>query len=81
MAHPAAKSKILISMKLAGREIGVLAVESDEANGFGVEDRVLLEDAAFHLARFLMGSGRYIVRKVRAAQSPASASTRSAVAK
>jgi hypothetical protein len=65
MARPETRSKILISMKLAGREFGVLDVESDRENAFGVEDRVMLEMAANLLARFLAGSGRFIVRKAR----------------
>ena len=65
VARPETRSKVLISMKLAGREFGVLDVESDQENAFGVEDRVLLENAANLVARFLAGPGRFIVRKAR----------------
>jgi putative methionine-R-sulfoxide reductase with GAF domain len=70
-ALPATRSKILVTMKLAGRELGVLDVESDRENAFGSEDRVLLENVATALARFLTGPGKYIARKAResAAQS------------
>jgi len=67
MALPETRSKILVSMKLAGRELGVLDVESDRENAFGAEDRVLLEDVATALARFLTGRGKYVVRKARGA--------------
>jgi hypothetical protein len=67
IAAPATRSKILVSMKLAGRELGVLAVESDDENAFGSEDRVLLEQVAHLLARFLTGSGKYVARKAREA--------------
>ena len=67
MASPETKSKILVSMKMAGRELGVLDVESDRENAFGPGDRVLLESVANRLARFLAGPGRYIGRKARAA--------------
>ena len=69
---PGTRSKVLISMKLAGRELGVLAVESDRENAFGSEDRVLLENVATVLARFLAGPGKYVMRKARdtAAASP-----------
>jgi putative methionine-R-sulfoxide reductase with GAF domain len=67
MARPETKSKILISLKLAGRELGVLDVESDRENAFASKDRVLLENVAQRLGRFLAGPGRYIVRKTRAA--------------
>jgi len=63
--HPQSKSKILVSMRIAGREIGVLAVENERA--FGSEDRVLLEGVADLLARFLAGPGKYLVLKARTA--------------
>ena len=63
---PETRSKILISMKLASRELGVLGVESDRADAFGAEDRVLLEAVANALARFLTGRGKYLARKARA---------------
>ncbi len=62
VALPATRAKILVSMKLAGRELGVLSVESDRENAFGAEDRVLLENVADALARFLSGPGKYLVR-------------------
>ena len=65
VALPETSSKILISMKLASRELGVLSVESDRENAFGPEDRVLLEAVADALARFLAGRGRYLARKAR----------------
>ena len=55
MARPETRSKVLISMKLAGREFGVLDVESDQENAFGVEDRVMLENAANLCGSFLGG--------------------------
>jgi putative methionine-R-sulfoxide reductase with GAF domain len=55
--------KILVAMKVAGREIGYLNVESDRENAFGSEERVLLERVAGLLARFLTGPGKYLVRK------------------
>lgn len=67
VALPETQSKILVSMKLATRELGVLAVESDRENAFGSEDRVLLERVADMLARFLAGPGKYLARKAREA--------------
>ena len=66
MARAETKSKVLVSMKLAGRELGVLDVESDRENAFRPADRVLLENVANLLARFLAGPGRYVARKARA---------------
>ena len=63
MAMPGTRRKIVITMKIAGRELGFLNVESDRENAFGSEDRVLLERVAGLLARFLTGRGKYLVRK------------------
>ena len=62
---PETRCKILISIKLASRELGVLSVESERENAFGAGDRVLLEGVANALARFLTGRGKYLVRKAR----------------
>jgi putative methionine-R-sulfoxide reductase with GAF domain len=58
------RSKILVSMKLSGREYGILSVES-ERKTFRPEDRVFLERVAHLGARFLAGPGRYLVRAAR----------------
>jgi hypothetical protein len=63
------RSKILVTMKLASRELGVLSVESDRVNAFGAQDRVLLEAVADALARFLAGNGKYLVRRARMAKN------------
>ena len=63
IASANAQRKILVSIKIAGRELGFLSVESDRANAFGSEDRVLLERVAGLLARFLSGKGKYLVRR------------------
>jgi hypothetical protein len=65
VALPETRSKILISIKLSSRELGVLSVESDRENAFGAEDRVLLEGVADVLARFLAGRGKYLARRAR----------------
>jgi hypothetical protein len=68
-AHPShvatagARKKIVISIRIAGRELGSLGVESDRENSFGSDDRVLLERVAGLLARFLTGPGKYLVRR------------------
>src|SRR5204863_8082619 len=69
LALPETRSKILVSMKLAGRELGVLYVESDRENAFGAEDRVLLEDVATKRARSLTGRGQRVERKARKAEA------------
>lgn len=71
-AAVAEKTRILISMKLAGRELGFIEVESQ--TGFSSEDRVLLENVADVLARFLAGRGKYIMRKARTAAASAESS-------
>jgi hypothetical protein len=68
-AHPAqfeasgTRKKVIVSMKIAGREIGFLNVECNRENAFGADERVLLERVAGLLAKFLTGPGKYLVRK------------------
>jgi putative methionine-R-sulfoxide reductase with GAF domain len=68
-AHPAqfeasgTRKKVIVTMKIAGREIGFLNVESNRENAFGADERVLLERVAGSLAKFLTGPGKYLVRK------------------
>jgi putative methionine-R-sulfoxide reductase with GAF domain len=78
MAVPGTRSKVLVAIKIAGRELGVLNVESAHESAFGSEDRVLLERVAGVLARFLTGPGKYLVRK--AAQAQPAPSPRAAAA-
>ena len=74
LAFPGTCKKILVSMKVAGREIGHLNVESDRENAFGSEERVLLERVAGLLARFLAGPGKYLVlRTAKGEPSPKAA--------
>lgn len=63
------RKKVIVSMKIAGREVGFLNIESDREYAFGSEERVLLERVAYLLAKFLVGPGKYLFR--RAAQASA----------
>ena len=79
-AHPArfeasgTRKKVIVTMKIAGREIGFLNVESNRDNAFGADERVLLERVAGLLARFLTSRGKYLVRKAgEAEQKPRAA--------
>ena len=65
VAVPETRSKILVSMKLASREIGVLSVESEREDALGSQDRILLESVADILALFLTGRGKYLARRAR----------------
>ncbi len=60
---PQTRSELAVPIKIAGHVIGVLNVESDQADAFGSEDRVLLKNIAARLARFLTGKGRYLVTR------------------
>jgi len=72
IANPSTRKKVIIAMKIAGREVGTLNVESPHEDSFGSEDRVLLDRVAGLLARFLTGAGKYLVRKAArpASESP-----------
>jgi L-methionine (R)-S-oxide reductase len=62
------KSEIVVPIKIAGRTLGVIDVESDRPNAFGGTDRVLLKNVALALARFFTSNGRYLVREARRRQ-------------
>ena len=72
------KSEIVVPIKIATRVLGVIDVESDEPNAFGPEERVLLEEVAGLLGRFLVGDGKYILRHARDAWLRESSSKRAA---
>jgi putative methionine-R-sulfoxide reductase with GAF domain len=56
------RQKIVVAMRVGGRELGFLNVESDRDYAFGSEEQVLLERVAGLLARFLAGPrGKYLV--------------------
>jgi len=62
------RKKIVVAMRVGGRELGFLNVESDRESAFGSEDRVLLDRVAGLLARFLAGPrGKYLVLKAATA--------------
>ena len=68
------RKKILVTIKIAGRELGFLNVESDRENAFGSEDRVLLDRVADLLGRFLTAKGKYLVRRAgKSAPAPKAA--------
>ena len=62
VAVPGTRQKIVVAMRVGGRELGFLNVESDRDYAFGSEEQVLLERVAGLLARFLAGPrGKYLV--------------------
>jgi len=67
VAVPGTVKKVVVSIKIAGRELGFINAESNREDAFGAEDRVLLERVAGLLARFLTGTGKYLLLKSREA--------------
>ncbi len=61
------KSELVVPIKIAGRVLGVIDVESDRPNAFGPRDQILLKDVARRLARFLTSTGKRYVRKAKEA--------------
>lgn len=59
------RSEWLVELKIAGRVIGILEVQSERENAFSGDDRVFLESVASLLAAFLTGPGKYLVRRAR----------------
>ena len=67
------KSEIVVPIKICGRVLGVIDVESDRADAFGPLDRILLKNVATRLARFLTSTGKRYVRKAKEAAAEAEA--------
>ena len=63
------KSEIVVPIKIAGRVLGVIDVESDRVNAFSQEDRVLLKEIAARLGRFLTSKGKVLVRHLRESEN------------
>ena len=65
------RKKIVVAMRVGGRELGFLNVESDRDYAFGSEEQVLLERVAGLLARFLAGPrGKYLVLRAARVKPP-----------
>jgi putative methionine-R-sulfoxide reductase with GAF domain len=73
MVHPETRSELVMPIKIAGRVLGVLDVESERLDRFGYAERVLLKKAAGLLALFLTGKGKYLLTRLREAVSAAPA--------
>jgi putative methionine-R-sulfoxide reductase with GAF domain len=69
----AVKSELVVPVKIGVHVSGVIDVESDRLNAFGSKDRVLIEAVARKAARYLEGSGRYLLRRAREAAQPQNA--------
>ena len=65
MCFAETKSEIVVPLKIGTHVLGVIDAESEKPNAFGSEDRVLLEQVAQRLARFLATAGKYIVARAR----------------
>lgn len=59
--------RVLTPIRIGAHEVGAIEVESAHAFGISNEDRVLIEDVARALARYLTGNGKWVVRRVREA--------------
>ena len=60
------KSEIVLPIKIGSRILGVIDVESDRLDAFGSQERVLLEQVAELLARYLTTDrGKLLLRKAR----------------
>jgi len=61
------QSELTVPIKIGVHVLGVINVENDRRNALGNEDRVLIEQVAARVARYLESSGRYLLRRVREA--------------
>ena len=63
------KSEIVVPIRIGGRTLGVIDVESDRPNNFGSVDRILLQGVAAMVARFMTSRGKVLVRHARERQA------------
>ena len=59
------KRGIVVPIKVAGRVLGVIDVESDRLESFSYHDQVLLKQVASRLARYLISNGKVVIQKLR----------------
>jgi hypothetical protein len=64
-SSPESRSAIAVPIRIAGKVLGITNVEGPKTNGFGSEERILLEQVAARLARYLVGPGKFLLRKAR----------------
>lgn len=63
---PETKREMVIPIKVGVRKLGMIAVESDRANGLSRQERVLLGQVAAAIAQYLTtGPGKLLLRKAR----------------
>lgn len=62
-----AASRHVAPIRLAARTLGAIEVRSSRPNAFAYKDRVLLKQIAAKLARYLVSSGKPLLRKLRSA--------------
>jgi len=67
------KSEMVAPIKIAGKTLGVIDVESDRLNAFGPKERILLKESGRRLAKFLSLKGKYILLKARRTTAEAAA--------
>lgn len=76
MCFPETRSELVQSIKIGSRILGVIDVESDRFDAFSSQERVLLEQVAELLARFLAtDQGKLLSRKAREASQSVKAET------
>ena len=56
-----------VPIRIAAHTFGTLRVQLAPGHVFNLEERVLLDEVALVLARYLSGKGKYVVRKAREA--------------
>jgi putative methionine-R-sulfoxide reductase with GAF domain len=60
-------SRHVAPIRLAARTLGAIEVRSSRPNAFSYKDRILLKQITVKLARYLVTSGKPLVRKLRTA--------------
>ncbi len=65
LGHAAGRSNFMVAIRMVGRELGVMELESAREHAFGREERVLLKRVAALLGRYLVTRGKHVLFKLR----------------
>jgi putative methionine-R-sulfoxide reductase with GAF domain len=63
MRFAESKSEAIVPIKIGGRVLGVLDIESERQTAFSPQEQIFLKDVATAVARFLTSHGKYVIKR------------------
>jgi putative methionine-R-sulfoxide reductase with GAF domain len=65
MRFAGSQSELVVPLKIAGRIIGALDIESDRTTAFSPQERIFIKEIGGALAAYLTGPGKYVFKKAK----------------